>query len=179
VVRNTDLDQKRITTPDQSAMLAPHVVDEIRGLLREGHLSQRKIARKTGVSRGTVAAIASGRRPDYGDRVPRRSDEAVEWLGPLERCPGCGGMVSMPCRLCRARAVQERTRRRRMASEDLQPDDPLGLDLHGKDRLRYEQVRRQMLARQAAAFCPGELETDDPDEDPPEAWALPGTRSDV
>lgn len=79
-------------------MLPVGVVDEVRRLLAEGRLSQRQIARRTGVSRGAVAAIASGRR-----RAP-----AVQALGPPGgqprgkpiRCPGCGALVQMPCLAC-------------------------------------------------------------------------------
>ena len=39
-------------------MIATTVVDEVRRLLREGRLSQRSIALRIGVSRGTVNAIA-------------------------------------------------------------------------------------------------------------------------
>jgi transcriptional regulator with XRE-family HTH domain len=42
-------------------MIATTVVDEIRRLLRQGRLSQRKIASRIGVSRGTVNAIALGK----------------------------------------------------------------------------------------------------------------------
>jgi len=85
------------------------VVDQIRGLLTAGRLSQRKIAEGIGVSRGTVNAIARGRRPDY---VARRAASAAEFTpsGPPVRCPGCGGMVQMPCLLCHVRAVKQRRR---------------------------------------------------------------------
>ena len=43
-------------------MLALTVVQQIEQLLKEGQLSQRKIAARLGVSRGTVGAIADGRR---------------------------------------------------------------------------------------------------------------------
>ena len=48
-------------------MLAQRVVDEIRNLLATG-LSYRKIAHATGVSRGTIGAIANGRRMDRASR---------------------------------------------------------------------------------------------------------------
>ena len=47
-------------------MLPLATVQEIRRLLDEGQLSQRKIAAQLGVSRGTVGAIASGRRGMFG-----------------------------------------------------------------------------------------------------------------
>lgn len=102
-------------------MLAQAKVKEVELLLAEGKLSQRKIAKATGVSRGTVGAIASGRRPDYEERIRARAEE-LQPLGPVERCQTCGGRVHMPCRLCRVRklkAQQEATLRamRRQARE--------------------------------------------------------------
>ena len=83
-------------------MIAPLVVREIRRLLTESRLSQRMVARITGVSRGTIGRIANGSRPDYPE-----CNEAAEWpepCGPPQRCPSCGGMVYMPCRLCALRS---------------------------------------------------------------------------
>ena len=56
-------------------MIAPGIVAEIRRLLAEEKLSQRKIGRLVGVSRGTVAAIASGTRPDYEALYQQSYDE--------------------------------------------------------------------------------------------------------
>lgn len=81
-------------------MIAQTLVDDVRRLLGEGRLSQRKIAARTGVSRGTVGAIAAGRRPDY---AARRLEQFDSPSGPPVRCPGCGGRVRMPCLLCRLR----------------------------------------------------------------------------
>ena len=84
-------------------MLDPVLVDTVRRLLAERKWSMRKIARMAGVSRGTVGAIAHNKRRDR----PRPTDEEdllAQPSGPLRRCPGCGGLVQMPCRLCRVRA---------------------------------------------------------------------------
>ena len=64
--------------------------------------------RQTGVSRVVIAGIASGKRPDEVARRAARqaAREAVEPVGPPERCPGCGGRVFMPCLLCHVRAVK-------------------------------------------------------------------------
>jgi len=89
-------------------MLPLAVVQEIRRLLEEGRLSQRKIAAKLGVSRGTIGAIASGRRGIYGKEPGREApDQAcIELIA--ERCAGCGARVYKPCVLCRARAYRAR-----------------------------------------------------------------------
>ncbi|TSA40018.1 XRE family transcriptional regulator [archaeon] len=84
-------------------MIAPTVVEEIRGLLCVGALSQRKIARRLGISRGTVNAIAVGRRPDHALPAPERDGFPAPSGVPV-RCPGCGGRVQMPCLLCYVRA---------------------------------------------------------------------------
>ena len=96
-------------------MILPTVIDEIRRLLREDRLSQREIARQIGVSRGTVSAIARGRRPNGRDRRPTVDDGFVTPTGLPERCPGCGGRVQMPCLLCYIRAKNQRRRGKRDA----------------------------------------------------------------
>ena len=88
-------------------MLPPSVVNEIRRLLTGEGLSYREIVRITGVSRGTVNAIAQGKRPDG---LGRRdvSDDFLPPVGPPRRCPGCGGLVLMPCLLCHVRAMRRK-----------------------------------------------------------------------
>lgn len=84
-------------------MLDAGLVTEVRRLLAEARLSQRQIARETGVSRASVGLIARGKRPDY---KPRLRDDDWRPTGPACRCPGCGGLVYMPCRLCRIRSIK-------------------------------------------------------------------------
>ena len=86
-------------------MLAPAVVQRIRQFLAGGELSQRKIAQRLGVSRGTVLSIARGRRRD--DSTHEQGDGFFDADAPLERCPGCGGMVKMPCLLCHIRQLKQ------------------------------------------------------------------------
>lgn len=80
-------------------MLLLEKVLEVKELLDKGTLSRRAIARLTGVSRGSVNAIANGERGLVG----AEPCEEVERSTTAERCPGCGGMVFMPCVLCEAR----------------------------------------------------------------------------
>ena len=77
-------------------MIAPQIVADVRRLLTEELLSQRKITRLTGVSRSTIAAIVSGKRPDYELLRQLRENDWEEPTGPAVRCPGCGNRVCMP-----------------------------------------------------------------------------------
>ncbi|MGQ9576469.1 MAG: helix-turn-helix domain-containing protein [Thermoguttaceae bacterium] len=135
-------------------MLDPLVVDFVRRLLAEGKWSMRKIARMTGVSRGTVSAIAHGKRPDRRPRTEQ--DDLLERpSGPMERCPGCGGMVQMPCRLCRVRAWRASPQCRRLPPRN---EQPLRLELAGEHRIRYEALRARRMREAVLA--------DDPDRRP-------------
>ncbi len=106
-------------------MISPLLVDNVRALLAQPGYSQRRIAALTGVSRASVGAIASGRRPDYpARRDPEDEFDALE-SGPAVRCPTCGGRVFLPCRLCRVRAIKQRDReRRRAAARERQFSNP-------------------------------------------------------
>ncbi len=88
-------------------MLRTAIVEEIRLLLASGRISQRGIARRLGISRGTVSAVAQGQRRER-TVGPQGTCEDPEARGPLERCPGCGARVFMPCLACRIRAIQRR-----------------------------------------------------------------------
>jgi hypothetical protein len=101
-------------------MIAGHVVEEVRHYLREGSISRREIARRLGISRGTVQSIALGRRRrgpaerrgGNGDCSPPScaTDLAAQpscatGSANAARCPGCGSMVFMPCLACRVRGI--------------------------------------------------------------------------
>ncbi len=81
-------------------MIAPEVIKEINQLLQEGVLSQRKIARKLGVSRGTVHAVAKGKRRLSCRKKEEESPPFRPPTGPYTRCPLCGARVKMPCLAC-------------------------------------------------------------------------------
>ena len=86
-------------------MIRPETITEVRRLLRHGHLSPHEIASLTGVCRTTVWKIANDER-SRGEREILEDEEASTYETPPERCRSCGGLVYMPCRLCKIRATQ-------------------------------------------------------------------------
>ncbi len=100
-------------------MMPFELVLEVRRLLEEGRLSQRQIAVRLGVSRGTVFRLSQGWAPAVREKPLKRRRRRRLPL-PLyriaTRCPGCGGMVYAPCRLC---ATQEHRRRQVLHAREL------------------------------------------------------------
>lgn len=84
-------------------MLPTALIHEIDRLLKQGELSHRKIAARLGVSRGTVSAIAAGRRGLYGKDTPDENSHAHSPSSPPTRCPRCGYRIHPPCLICEAR----------------------------------------------------------------------------
>jgi len=96
-------------------MLSPSIITEVRRLLAAGFHSQRAIARLLQISRGTVLAVARGRRMDRTAKTPseRRADyRALLPEQPAARCSECGARVYLPCVACRVRRkLAERSQR--------------------------------------------------------------------
>lgn len=106
------------------AVIMPRTVAEstiahVRLLLASG-VSHRQAAVIAGVGRSTVLSIASNpdfeaQREQREQRVQKsraaRAETCSLFSGPLERCPGCGGMVQMPCKGCAARDAIESSRK--------------------------------------------------------------------
>lgn len=84
-------------------MIATAIIEEVRRMLREGILSQRQIAERLGVSRGTVNAVALGKRTARSQADANGNEPFIPPTGLPVRCPGCGGRVQMPCLLCHLR----------------------------------------------------------------------------
>jgi hypothetical protein len=133
-------------------MIARETVEQIQRLLAEGNVSQRGIARLMGVSRGTVNAIAQGKRREPRPAKPEEEDLPC---GPPQRCPTCGGFVYMPCRLCRVREslIKNPIRRR--------PDalyEAVRLELNAEQQKRYQEIHAQRVRslRSNGAVCAAE-----------------------
>lgn len=85
-------------------MIANETINEVKRLLHDTALSNRKIAARMGVSRGFVDGVANGKITERKER--KQEEDALEQTGPKQRCPTCGGMVFMPCRLCHVRLLK-------------------------------------------------------------------------
>jgi len=88
-------------------MLKSQIVLKILFLLKEKKFSQRKIAKMVGVSRGTVSAIALGKRKLTRYLSAQEGNKVVSPQGPPRRCPGCGAKTKMPCLACQLREKKE------------------------------------------------------------------------
>ena len=88
-------------------MIDPKVIDTVRQLLAEGKLSYREIALRTGISRSTISSVAAGKRVADNNKF-LENDAPLQPLGPARRCPNCGGLVYLPCKLCRVRAMKRK-----------------------------------------------------------------------
>jgi len=90
-------------------MLALGLVNEIKRLIETKGLSQRQIAKRLGISRGTVSDVAKGRRRTHTKNAD--ADRSVfSNESELTRCPSCGGKVYMPCLLCQIRSLKQQQR---------------------------------------------------------------------
>jgi len=125
-------------------MLPLYKVDEVKRLLDEG-MSQRSVAKATGVSRSSVGYIRDG----AWDRRFLRSKRSVIETSPIvpqAKCPECGVLVEMPCRACRARLIQIDRRSKPGGRQPFSEPESLaiGLDLEPAEMVRYQQVRSRV-----------------------------------
>ncbi|GAB6164259.1 hypothetical protein JCM19992_02590 [Thermostilla marina] len=145
-------------------MISAQLVRAVEALLRRGDLSHRQIAKRLGTSRQTVDRVAAGKHRACREELPTEPVEPIA----VRRCPGCGAIATVPCRVCRLREMlaagrlpkpvpahgKRRSPGRGTASERW---EPLGVNLKGEHLRRYLEVR-------AAALVRGELEAESADE---------------
>lgn len=131
-------------------MLDPSIVASTKELL-EQKKSYRQIERLLSgrISRESIGRIARGERPDYESlQHARREQRQQRPRGILKRCPGCGGLVSLPCLLCELR---EKLAAVQLALSRFGDSDcgPLKLELRGEDHDRYCELRARKDREQA------------------------------
>jgi hypothetical protein len=89
-------------------VITQQLIAEIHSLLFVEHCSQRAVARRLGVSRGSVQAVARGK---YRLHPPLKRPTGEGFQPPQGRhlrCPGCGGKVQLPCLACYLRRKKEK-----------------------------------------------------------------------
>jgi hypothetical protein len=99
-------------------MISVALEKRVRSLLAEGTLSQRSIARLTGLSRSSIGGIARGNRRAF---IAAGVDDGVKFFSTSQspqRCPECGGLVYMPCHACRIRGYVSLSSNRSGASNE-------------------------------------------------------------
>ena len=113
-------------------------------------LSQRAIARRLRISRGSVGVILRGTWAGWR----RYRAEGPSPNGKPGRCPTCGRLVKLPCLACRL----EKTRPERPPQAEQAPTETeeLGVDLRGAERARYQRLRRARQALHQATAQPAE-----------------------
>ena len=165
-------------------MISSVLVDRVLPLLAAGVLSGQQTARMTGVSRGTVAAIARGDHPNQrppnsnpaGPYGPGDPDEE-EPPRPIGRCGRCGAMGELPCRPCDARAAWAASFVHRLAKKlAAAAEEPLDLELRAEEHARYLSIRRRAEERSRArtTSAAGHVSARDsfPDPDDPRRQTL-------
>ncbi|MCA9184654.1 MAG: hypothetical protein R3E01_10310 [Pirellulaceae bacterium] len=125
-------------------MYTDHTVLRVRALLEAGH-SHEEIASQLGVSDWFVNEVSTGRRRTDPDDVVVASTLSDMVPRPY-RCRGCGLWTTLrPCVRCAAFAARMMAAAQELATTCAQ--DPLGLELHGEHRVRYERFHeRKQLA---------------------------------
>ena len=135
-------------------MIAEEKIRKAEQILAHGKLSQRQIAKITGLSRATIGMIASGKRKIQVKAIdPDMPSEPED--GPPVRCPGCGAIVQMPCLLCYLKSRAEKnapimrpclndvgtTPAMTNEQHSQRPTIRLGLNLTDDELKRYQEIR--------------------------------------
>jgi len=122
-------------------MIHCDIIAEARRLLVDG-ASYRAVARRLGISRGTVWMIATGKRGNYPAR-DKAPEPGIDSSLPKSRCPECGGMVEIPCVVCRTRReMAGRKRRPPHPADETDFAGELGFDLRPEHRKRLEKIQQ-------------------------------------
>jgi len=161
-------------------MIAEEKIREAEIMLARGKMSQREVAKRTGLSRGMISLIARGKRTIQVKTVDPDLLPESENCPPV-RCLGCGAMVYMPCLLCHLKKLASENRPVMRTRPNIVQTTPamtnvqhspnttirLGIHLTGDELKRYQEVRAWREK------CSNPYFTDIPEEWP---WRKQGAR---
>lgn len=120
-------------------MLENGKIIEVISLLESRRFSMRTIARKTGISRGSIASIFRNMEQEK-HRIAQRFD--VVPTGPFRRCPECGVKTKLPCLSCAIKKWLGKQRKRNTPPKKHEEADYLGIQLHGNHMKRYLEIKQ-------------------------------------
>jgi len=86
-------------------MLRKQEVKEVEMLLKETTLSLGNIAKRVGISRGSVTRIKNGEYNPVYVRSGVEKKPPPTMTGDVGRCPECGRKVRLPCHACFVEAL--------------------------------------------------------------------------
>ena len=88
--------------------LTLEMLREIPRLAATGQWSQRRLARFFGIARDTVKNVLEGKYQAHQQEREANDHLLFDQVDPPHRCPGCGGLVHLPCHLCHIRRLKQR-----------------------------------------------------------------------
>ena len=155
-------------------MVDPEIEGQIEARLLARRGSQRGLARELGISRGTVGAIARGRRPaDLSRRHAERIRPDHHYL--TGHCPQCGRQIELPCRACRDEAAKKKRPPVGRRGSGIEREEPITIALREEDEERYLVLRHLNQAefvRQILDAAEGRAQEDEADDELPTAEEL-------
>jgi hypothetical protein len=136
-------------------VLPDAVVEAVKRLAAEGRFSDAQMAAMTGVAKGSVQNIRTGRWDAWRKRREAAAGDKDETALALvrqhqeqtEKCASCGRRVVAPCLACEVVALLK-SGALKPAPGVASPDDSLALQLRPADQARYREVRAAKIARE-------------------------------
>lgn len=129
-------------------MISKVVELEIKRLLRKKkRISQKEIARITGVSEWAVGRVKNGEPVEIQEVMRSKLESSsikTDDSGEKNRCPVCGGMVYGECRECRLKKMKKNGELVRVYDGS---GRPLDLDLSDEEASRLKEIRETMQIR--------------------------------
>ncbi len=127
-------------------MISEAVEREVEHLLKTEGMSQREIARRTGVSRQVVGRVKNGKLVGIREVMRRKLEVSLVEMrdvtgGRVNRCSTCGAMVYGECREC---LLKKAKRNGELTQVYDGSGGSLDSDLSDEEASRLEEIREAM-----------------------------------